>query len=64
MCSVVLSAFLKLLSVLFCHTFLASDVTTAIVGESFKCTGLLNLAAFAATAGLNPVLLVVQHFCS
>lgn len=41
---------------------LTSDVTTAIVGELFKCTGLLNLAAFAATAGLNPVLLGVQHF--
>lgn len=41
---------------------LISDVTTAIVGELFKCTGLLNLAAFAATAGLNPVLLGVQHF--
>lgn len=42
----------------------ASDVATAVVVELFKCTGLLNLAAFAATAGLNPVLLGVQHFCS
>lgn len=43
---------------------LTSDITTAIVGESFKCSGLLNLAAFAATAGLNPVLLGVQLFFS
>lgn len=43
---------------------LTSDVSTAIVGELFKCTGLLNLAAFAATAGPNPVLLRVQHFFS
>lgn len=41
---------------------LPSDVTTAIVGESFECTGILNLAAFAATAGPNPMLLGVQHF--
>jgi len=43
---------------------LTADVTIAIVGELFKCTGLLNLAAFAAAAGPSPVLLGIQHFFS
>lgn len=56
-----------ILEVAFCAVLpyvLASDVTTAVVGELFKCPGLLNLTAFAATAGPHPVLLGVQHFCS
>lgn len=40
-----------------------SDVTTA-TAEVFGCAGLLNFAAFAATAGLNPVLLGVNIFLS